>query len=72
MEKNWTKIYTLTDPIGTEMCKQLLEQNGIPTVLMNKQDSAFKFGKLELYVNDSDVERAKRILEDELDETNED
>lgn len=67
MEKNWVKVYTLTDVIRTEMYKQFLEENGIPTVVLNKQDSAFKFGKIELYVNNSDFDEAVLLLANNFD-----
>lgn len=62
MEKNWVKVGTYTDFFVSEFVKQLLEEKGIPTVLMNKQDSSLKFGKIELFVNISDEQEAKALI----------
>lgn len=49
-KKDWVKIQTYENAIKAEMDKQLLEEQGIPAVLLNKQDSSLKFGGIELYV----------------------
>ncbi len=62
MEKNWIKVGTYTDFFVSEFVKQMLEEKGINTVLLNKQDSSLKFGKIELYVNTSDEQEAKALI----------
>lgn len=64
MEKNWTKVRTYTNEIKSEFLKQILEQNDIPTVVMNKKDSSYLFGKIEIYVSDSLVAQAEKIIEE--------
>ncbi|SFS75105.1 putative signal transducing protein [Sphingobacterium wenxiniae] len=72
MEKEWVKIQSYTDALRGEIIKQMLEENGIPVVLMNKQDSSFKFGKIDLMVNADDAEEARRLIaENESGETDE-
>ena len=63
MEKGWSKIQTYYKPIEAEIVKQMLEENGIPAVLLNKQDSSYMFGKLELYVHDENIEKAKYLID---------
>ncbi|MGN0003978.1 MAG: putative signal transducing protein [Sphingobacterium composti] len=53
MEKGWVKIRTYSKAIEAEIVKQMLEEHEIPAVLLNKQDSSYLFGKLELYVNET-------------------
>jgi hypothetical protein len=62
MEKNWTKIYASGKSYQAEILKGLLEENNIDAVIINKQDSAYLFGELELYVDTDDVLQAKRII----------
>lgn len=50
-----------TNPIEMEITKQMLEEHELPVVLMNKQDSSYRFGQLELYVHES-AEAAARLL----------
>ncbi|WP_257658599.1 putative signal transducing protein [Parapedobacter lycopersici] len=53
MEKDWIKLITTASPIEAEMIRQLLETNGITAVVLNKQDSSYRFGQIELYVHES-------------------
>ncbi len=64
MEKGWIKIQTYTDAIRGEMDKQMLAESGIPAVLLNKQDSSFMFGKIDLFVNEKDFELAERLIQE--------
>ena len=40
----------------------MLEENGITAILMNKQDSSYLFGKIELYVNENDEAIANVLI----------
>ena len=62
MEKRWTKIYSSGKMYQVEILKGLLEENDIDAYIMNKQDSAYLFGELELYVDADDVMKATRII----------
>ncbi|WDF68790.1 DUF2007 domain-containing protein [Sphingobacterium oryzagri] len=72
MEKGWVKIATYSDELTGEMVKLLLEQQGILAVLLNKQDSSLKFGKIELFVPEEEQVNALEFIatnhSDELDE----
>ncbi len=72
MEKGWVKIATYSDELTGEMVKLLLEQQGILAVLLNKQDSSLKFGKIELFVPEEEQVNALELIatnhSDELDE----
>ena len=65
MEKNWIKIKTYTRALEAEIVKQMLEENGIVAVLLNKQDSSYFIGKLELYVSKEQQEAAEELLKNE-------
>jgi hypothetical protein len=62
LEKNWVKIYSTTAHYNAELIKGLLLENGIESVIINKQDSSYLFGELELYVNSDDAIQAKHII----------
>lgn len=62
MEKNWVKIFSTTAQYKAELIKGLLLENGIESVIINKQDSSYLFGELELYVNSDDAIQAKHII----------
>jgi hypothetical protein len=62
MEKNWVKLEVGTNPIALEITKQMLEEHDIPAVILNKQDSSYRFGQLELYVHESKEAEARLLL----------
>ncbi len=64
MEKNWVKIYESNDEIKVEMARQLLEDNDIESVIINKKDRAYGFGDYELYCMRDCVIRAKLLLKE--------
>jgi hypothetical protein len=68
MEKDWALIYSATDELMIEMVKQILEENQIESVILNKKDRAYLFGDLELYVNRDSVIRAKSVIKEVLGE----
>ncbi|MDZ7775579.1 MAG: DUF2007 domain-containing protein [Bacteroidales bacterium] len=63
MEDNWTKVYTSPQEFQVELLKGLLKENDIESVSLNKQDSAYHIGTIELYVPVKDAFRAKQIIE---------
>jgi hypothetical protein len=38
MEKDWVKVYTTTDAVKAELVKDLLDNNDIPAVVLNKKE----------------------------------
>ena len=64
MEKSWKKIYFSGDQFKVLIAHDLLEENGINSVIMNQKDSSYtSFGDIELYIEEHDEEEALRILE---------
>ncbi|QQT28293.1 DUF2007 domain-containing protein [Sphingobacterium spiritivorum] len=55
---------TYTNAIQSEIVKQMLLENEVNAVVLNKQDSSYLFGKIELYVNVNDVEKANALIEE--------
>ena len=48
--QDWKKIFSNTQLAYTTMVAALLEEQGIPTKLLNKQDTSYIFlGEVELY-----------------------
>ncbi|TCV12905.1 putative signal transducing protein [Sphingobacterium alimentarium] len=62
MGNDWIKVRTFTQNIEAEIVKQMLEENGVNAVLLNKQDSSYLFGKIELYVKQSDETIANVLI----------
>lgn len=62
MDKNWVKIFSTSESYKAEILKGLLLENNIEAIIINKKDSAYLFGELELYVRVDNVLKAKRII----------
>ncbi len=64
MEANLVHIFSSGQPYKAELAKQMLADHNIHSFLVNKQDSAYKFGVVELYVNRDNVIRAKKLIQE--------
>ncbi len=63
MEKDWVNIYNSAQVNNIEIVKGVLAENGIQAIDINKKDSSYLFGEIELYVNRKDALRAIHIIE---------
>jgi len=64
MEKNWVKIYESNNETRIEMARQILEDNNIDSVIINKKDRSYGFGEFELYCMRDYVIRAKLLIKE--------
>tara|TARA_B100000900_G_scaffold302187_1_gene260741 strand:- start:1521 stop:1706 length:186 start_codon:yes stop_codon:yes gene_type:complete len=57
------KIYSSNNSNNALIIKQMLEENGLHVVLLNKQDSSYlMFGPIELYIHENEIDKAKKLL----------
>ncbi|MCX7987484.1 MAG: DUF2007 domain-containing protein [Bacteroidales bacterium] len=63
MEDGWIKIYQTQNAYHAELVRQAIEKEDISCVVMNKQDSSFFFGNIEIYVKIEDLEKANKIIQ---------
>jgi hypothetical protein len=59
-------VYSTNRLFEAEMIKQYLSDNGILAFILNKMDSAYHFGDIEILVLKDDVIRSKKLIEDFL------
>jgi hypothetical protein len=63
MEKNWVRIFKTFNYYQAEIVKQVLIENQIDSVLLNKQDSSHRtFGDIEVYIHQQDFSNAIEIM----------
>ncbi len=62
MEPQWQKIYSSSYEHKVEIVQAVLNDLGIESVIVNKKDSAYLFGEVELYVQGENVIKAKQII----------
>ncbi len=65
MDSNWRKIYSNTFEHKVKIVQAVLDDAGISSVIMNRKDSAYLFGDVELYVQAENVIKAKQIINKE-------
>lgn len=62
MASEQVHIYSVETLYLADMVRQMLVDHDIPSFIINKQDSFYKFGEIELYVNRDHVIRAKKLI----------
>lgn len=63
MEKGWIEVYTTAAEYKAEIAKDLLENAGIKTVIINQHDSAYQnFGEYHIYVAEQDSDQTVELL----------
>lgn len=64
MAGDQVQVYSAGNPMKAELIRQMLGGHEIPAFIINKQDSAYQFGDVEIYVHRDHVIRAKKLLEE--------
>lgn len=64
MEKDWVTIFSTDKEYQAHIIKDMLEDNEIQAVLINKHDSAYvTIGDVEVYVKKENVVKARHLIE---------
>ena len=62
-EGNWILVHSSNKEYLAEMIRQMLANNGIESLLINKKDSNYLFGEIEIYTVPDNVMKAKLLIE---------
>lgn len=62
MEKDWKLVFETASLQKAELIKAILEENGIRAVSINKKDSSYAFGEIEVYVQSADFLKANHLV----------
>ena len=62
MERNWTKILTSKDNYQINVLISVLKKANINAIAINKTDSTYLFGYIELFVHEKDISNSKKII----------
>lgn len=60
--EEWVCIFSAGNVQEAEMIRGVLDENQITAFLINKQDSVYLFGDIEIYVAVEDVFSANQII----------
>lgn len=63
-EQNFERVYSAGKLYEAELIVGLLAENGVEATIVNKRDSEFLIGEVEVYVANEDAVEAKRIIEE--------
>ena len=63
MENDRIMVYTTNKGFQAEILKQVLADEGITAFSIDKRDSNYLFGEVEIYVLPDDVIKAKLVIE---------
>jgi hypothetical protein len=61
---NWVKIYSTNQIQQPEIIKFILAEANIPCSSINKKDSSYIFGSIEVYVPEEHVAEAINLLKE--------
>ena len=60
--KDWEKVYITAHQHQAEIVLAVLEDHGIEAHLIDKRDSSYLFGDIEIYVRPANIEEARKII----------
>lgn len=65
--QNWVRVFEDQNQIRAEIVKGVLEENGIPAVVLNKLETVYKlFGTFEVLVPNGEVLSAMQLIQNEI------
>ena len=65
MDKNWNVVFTSNELYMAEIVRQMLQNNGIESVVINKLDSVYpSIGHVEVMVETYNQSRAEQLLKE--------
>jgi len=65
MEKGWKEVLLTRDEVRAIMAKDILNNEGIPAVVLNQKDSTYHaFGDLSVFVPEASEEKALDLIKD--------
>ncbi|MCK9269740.1 MAG: DUF2007 domain-containing protein [Bacteroidales bacterium] len=64
MEKmdNWVLVFNARNMASAQITAGMLKENGIESHILNKQDSEFFIGSVDLYVETQNEAKARQLL----------
>lgn len=64
MTNDRVAVYTTNKMYEAEIVREILGDHGINSFLLDKMDSAYKFGEIEIHVLREYVIRSKRLIQE--------
>lgn len=61
---DWVKVYSAGRAHQAEIVLAVLEDHGIEGSMIDKKDSSYLFGEIEVYVKQEQAQAARKIIEE--------
>jgi transposase InsO family protein len=61
---DWSKVYITNQFHRAEIVIAVLEDHGIEASMIDKRDSSYLFGDIEVFVQEKDIEAARALITD--------
>lgn len=68
MYSDWVIVFSTPQIWEAELIKSILQQNNIECISLNKRDSSYLIGEVEIYVSNTNALMAKQIIQHHLSE----
>ncbi|HPT13576.1 MAG TPA: DUF2007 domain-containing protein [Bacteroidales bacterium] len=68
MYSDWVIVFSTPQIWEAELLKSVLQQNNIECISLNKRDSSYLIGEVEIYVANANALMAKQIIQQHLSE----
>jgi hypothetical protein len=62
MQPDWVLVFSTDQMYKAMIMKEKLLEESVDSIIVNKKDSVYAFGEIELYVNPSDAVRSIHII----------
>lgn len=62
MDKDWRLVYSTDKVYEAEMIRGFLESAGLDSIVLNRRDSSFLLGDIDIYVSPEQEEQALSII----------
>ena len=59
----WVELKTFSNIANAMYYKSIMDTAGIPSVILNEQDSSFLLGDIDLFVEKEYFDKAKELIE---------
>jgi len=64
---NWVRVLSTETFYEAQIAREILANEGIESIILNKRDSVLQFGDIEILVKNNNIILAKHLLKDFMD-----
>lgn len=62
MQPDWVMVFSTDQMYKAMIMKEMLLEESVNSIIVNKKDSAYAFGEIELYVNPDDAVKSIHLI----------